>query len=75
MRLTGSSLTDFLAELGIAREVPVGRSSDSGEQATERQLDELLQRGDPVPPCPGKVPEDEATLMRLFRQAGWRASA
>src|SRR5262249_27663352 len=52
------------------REEPVGRSSASGEQVTERQLDELLQKGDPVPPCLGRLPEDEATLQRLFDEAG-----
>ncbi len=69
-RLTGPSLTDFLASLGITRVEPVERSSASGERAEEAQLDELLRKGDPLAPTPGKVAEDADTLQRLFDQAG-----
>jgi hypothetical protein len=69
-RLSGPSLTEFLGSLHISKVEPVGRSSASGERAADTQLEELLQRGDPVSPGSGKVPEDAATLERLFEQAG-----
>ena len=70
MRLSGSILTEFLGSLGIAKTEPVGRSSDSGEQADEARLDELLEKGDPLSPTPGRVVEDDETLDRLFATAG-----
>jgi hypothetical protein len=69
-RLTSAGLTSLLASLGMSREEPVGRSSASGEQASEAELAELLTKGDPVPPCPGRVPEDADTLKGLFAQTG-----
>jgi hypothetical protein len=69
-RLTGSSLTEFLRSLHITRVEPVGRSSASGERVEEAQLDELLQKGDPLWPSSGKVAEDAGTLERLFAQSG-----
>jgi hypothetical protein len=68
-RLTGSNLSEFLAALGITRIEPVGRSSASGEGAGETELDELLKKGDPLSPGPGKVDEDGETLKRLFTEA------
>ncbi len=69
-RLTGSVLAEFLGSLAITRVEPVGRSSASGERADEAHLDELLKKGDPLTPGPGKVAEDAATLERLFKAAG-----
>ncbi len=69
-RLAGPSLVEFLASLQITRVEPVGRSSASGEQANEAQLEELLRKGDPLSPGPGRVPEDAETLNRLFDEAG-----
>jgi hypothetical protein len=69
-RLTGPSLTAFLASLQITRIEPVGRSSASGAHSTEAELDELLQKGDALSPGPGKVAEDAQTLKRLFEAAG-----
>ncbi len=69
-RLTGPTLTEFLGSLQIIRVEPVGRSSASGERAEEAQLEELLKKGDPLVPGPGKVAEDAETLKRLFEEAG-----
>ncbi len=69
-RLTGSSLNAFLASLGIPKEEPVGRFSESGENADEVHLEELLKKGDPLSPGPGRVAEDAATLKMLFEAAG-----
>ncbi len=69
-RLTSAGLVEFLRSLGITREEPVGRSSDSGEQADDARLSLLLEKGDPVSPGPGRVSEDPATLNRLFAETG-----
>jgi len=69
-RLTGPSLTEFLAALRIPRVDPVGRSSASGELSDETQLAELLRKGDPLSPGPGRVAEDAGTLNRLFAGEG-----
>ncbi len=69
-RLSGSKLTDFQRSLVITKTEPVGRSSDSGEHAGEARLVELLERGDPLSPSPGKVAEDAETVHRLFETAG-----
>jgi hypothetical protein len=70
MRLSGSNLSEFLDSLGLARTEPVGRSSDSGERADEARLLELLQKGDPLAPGPGRVSEDAQTVSRLLTEAG-----
>src|SRR5271154_3291350 len=69
-RVTGAGLAEFLRSLGILREESVGRSSDSGERADDARLAVPLEKGDPLSPGPGKVPEDSATLNRLFDEAG-----
>jgi hypothetical protein len=70
LRLSGSGLTDFLGSLGIAKTEPVSRSSDSGARADEARLLELLEKGDPLAPGSGRVPEDVEVLKRLLTEAG-----
>ena len=69
-RVTSAGLTEFLLSLGISREEPVGRSSDSGERADDARLTFLLEKGDPLSPGLGRVPEDSSTLKRLFDESG-----
>jgi hypothetical protein len=69
-QLRGAELTSFLRALGIVREEPVGRSSTSGEDYSEAELDILLTKGDAVAPGAGRVAEDADTVKRLFEQAG-----
>jgi hypothetical protein len=67
-RLTGAELSTFLESLGLVKTAPVGRSSKGGENATPEQLDELLQRGDPLLPTSGLIAEDAAIVRRLMEQ-------